>query len=81
MNTTIESIVESRGDRALVAFIHNRHQSRVSLSAPIDDALDLFLSYGGDEEELCQDWQSVDAQADLGQYIRNAQPESKDGEE
>jgi hypothetical protein len=63
--------------REVVAFIRNRHCSRVSLNSSLADATDKAESYGTHEEKITSDIEFVGNNGDLGQYIRNSQPYSK----
>lgn len=73
---TIWDIADRFGSREVVAFIHNRHQERVSLTASLEDAIDLASQYDPEfEYNFLKDWATVESYGDLDQYVRNARPE------
>jgi hypothetical protein len=60
--------------RETVAFIHNRHCSRVPLCVSLSDAVEIADSYRVDEDKIAEDILAVDRQGDLAQYVRNWVP-------
>lgn len=71
--TTIADIIKTceHGERKLIAFIRNRHQSRVALTDTLKDALNTHYAYGGNIDDVIADWEVVASYGDLAQYTRN----------
>lgn len=63
--------------RKMVAFIRNRHCSRVPLTASLSDAQEKAWSYHSESEDIAKDFETVAAYDDLDQYTRNWQPYRK----
>ena len=76
---TIKSARNKHGlnAREAVAFIRNRHCSRVSLTDSLAHAVDKAESYGTAESKIAKDLCSVGDSGDLSQYTRNFLPFQK----
>lgn len=63
--------------RKMVAFIRNRHCSRVPFTSSLSDAVEKAWSYHSDAETIAKDFKTVAAYQDLDQYTRDFQPYRK----
>jgi len=68
---TLQAAADRYGEQKIVQFIYNRHCSRFDPSSTsLEDAIDMAWQYHTTEDEILEDFRTVDSYGDLDQYMR-----------